>query len=222
MDEGDAAERRRLQFQIQAKQVELARLVRSYILAHGAPTFLLQKEAAALRPEALTGCRVFADREALLECLPKQGIVAELGTAGGHFALEILRRCEPVELHVFDLDMDRLRPEVEGSPLVRRHIGDSSRNLAGLPDASFDWIYVDGDHSYRGVVRDVTVAVEKLKPAGVLVFNDYVQMSPMEMLAYGVVPVVNDLVADGWDVIAYALNADGYHDIALRRSAETP
>lgn len=212
-----ADDRRARQFQIQAKQVELARMIRAYIIDHGAPTFLLQQEAVPVRPEALANCRVYPDRKALLACLPKHGVVAELGTAGGHFALEILQRCAPRELHLFDLDMDRLCADVEQSPVVHRHVGDSSSNLRELPDAHFDWIYIDGDHSLSGVTRDVSVAVGKLRPGGFLVFNDYVQMSPMEMLAYGVVPAVNDLVAEGWDVIAYALNPDGYHDIALGR-----
>jgi predicted O-methyltransferase YrrM len=38
---------------------------------------------------------------------------------------------------------------------------------------SFDFIYVDGDHTSYGVLKDAVSAFESLKPGGILAFDDY-------------------------------------------------
>ncbi len=57
--------------------------------------------------------------------------------------------------------------------------------LAQFPDEHFDWIYIDGDHSYEGASRDARVAATKVKPGGHLVFNDFAHADPY-LGAYGV------------------------------------
>jgi hypothetical protein len=51
--------------------------------------------------------------------------------------------------------------------------GDSSTLLRTFPDNTFDMIYVDGDHTYEGVVKDLEVAYQKIKPGGWLMGHDY-------------------------------------------------
>lgn len=175
----------------------------------------------ALPDAAVEGARLFASREAALKALPKGGRVAELGTQAGRYARRILEACRPDELHLFDLEFDTLRahaPEVAGDARVRLHLGDSSTMLAALPDRSFGWIYVDGDHSEAGVRRDAECAARKIGEGGFLVFNDYTVWSPLELTDYGTVPVVNALLAGGnWEVAYLALHPLMYCDIALRR-----
>ena len=102
---------------------------------------------------------------------------------------------------------------------VRLHLGDSSTELAKLPDRYFDWIYIDGDHSLEGVRRDAAVAAAKIKPDGVLVFNDYTVWSVLEFTDYGIVPVVNELLASGeWEMVYIALHPLMYCDVAIRRA----
>jgi predicted O-methyltransferase YrrM len=38
---------------------------------------------------------------------------------------------------------------------------------------SFDFVYVDGDHTSYGVLKDAVNAFEALKPGGILAFDDY-------------------------------------------------
>ena len=38
---------------------------------------------------------------------------------------------------------------------------------------SYDFIYVDGDHTAYGVMKDATSAYECLKPGGIIAFDDY-------------------------------------------------
>ena len=172
---------------------------------------------------ALEGARLVASRADALALLPRGGMVAELGTQAGRYARQILHVSRPEELHLFDLEFDTLRasaPEVADDPRVRLHLGDSSTNLAGFPNGTFRWIYIDGVHCEAGVRRDADCAAGKVEPGGLLVFNDYTIWSPMELTDYGIVPVVNDLVArGGWEVVYLALHPLMYCDVALRRCA---
>ncbi len=132
---------------------------------------------------ALASARLFATRSAALEALPRGGRIAELGTQAGRYARQILDVCRPDRLHLFDLEFDTLRakaPDVAADPRVQLHLGDSSTNLETFPDGTFDWIYIDGDHSEAGVQRDADCAARKIGDAGLLVFNDYTLWSPLK------------------------------------------
>ncbi len=45
--------------------------------------------------------------------------------------------------------------------------------LPGLESAGYDFVYIDGDHEGKSVLFDGLTAFEKLKPGGVLIFDDY-------------------------------------------------
>tara|TARA_B100000214_G_scaffold366340_1_gene335159 strand:- start:49 stop:657 length:609 start_codon:yes stop_codon:yes gene_type:complete len=40
-------------------------------------------------------------------------------------------------------------------------------------DTKLDWIYVDGDHSYEGCLRDLENAIKVVKPGGFILGDDY-------------------------------------------------
>jgi len=82
-------------------------------------------------------------------------------------------------------------------------------------------IYIDAGHAYEEVKRDTEVAVTRIRPDGVLIFNDYIMTDPIHDTPYGIVQAVNELVVSSdWKVIAFALNSHMYCDIALRRSPD--
>ena len=79
-------------------------------------------------------------------------------------------------------------------------------------------MYIDGDHSYGGVKRDIQQAKLKVKPGGLLVFNDYICFSHEELLRYGVVQAVNELcIAEDWTFRYFVLERTMYCDVALAR-----
>ncbi|MFL5825494.1 MAG: class I SAM-dependent methyltransferase [Thermoleophilaceae bacterium] len=176
-----------------------------------------------LESRHVTNCRVLPDREALArEVLKKDAVAAELGTLRGRFARTLLDASEPRELHLIDIDMRRLERDLLApgfeSGRVIAHEGDSVAILSSFPDAYFDWIYIDADHSYAGVKRDIAVAKQKVKPDGMLVFNDYTVWSPLELEEYGVVRAVNELCRDdGWELRYLALQRFMYCDVAVSR-----
>jgi hypothetical protein len=55
-----------------------------------------------------------------------------------------------------------------------------------IEDASLSLVYVDANHSYTGVIRDIRAWWPKLKPRGVMAFHDY------EMKQYGVKRAVEE------------------------------
>jgi SAM-dependent methyltransferase len=164
-------------------------------------------------------CRLLESRAVLLDQLPKGGVVAEVGVQRGLFANEILARLQPNEYHGFDLHLNQVDYDAYPSlrsPSVHLHAGDSSANLLTFDDATFDMIYIDGDHSWQGVRNDAFAAIGKLKPQGHLVFNDYTCWSRLEDFEYGVMRIVNQLCDEHDFVMAYlALEPLGYHDVAL-------
>jgi phospholipid N-methyltransferase len=173
--------------------------------------------------ELLQNCKILGDRKYLLSELPKGGTVAEVGTQSGRFAREIIDVMKPAQLHLIDLNWSHFEEKylVDVDSHVERHKGDSSTLLSTFPDKHFDLVYIDGDHSYTGVWRDIEAAKSKIKPGAHMIFNDYTAWSPAEVEHYGVFRAVNEFcVRDRWPVVYFALHGMGYHDIGLCRPFE--
>ena len=181
-----------------------------HLVAKGQPSM-------AIPPELLADCRVCPSRNELVKNLPRGGRVAEVGTYRGAFVRHILSSCEPAELHLIDLDFSLLDAAVANDARVTTHWGLSHEMLAQFPDDHFDWIYIDGDHSYEAVGGDARVAAAKVKPGGYLVFNDFAHADPY-LGTYGVQRGVAEFaVMRGWKFVWWAYEPNGLYDVALQR-----
>ena len=58
-------------------------------------------------------------------------------------------------------------------PSLQVKKGDSSSILHSFPDNTFDMIYIDGDHSYEGVKKDLLASYSKIKPGGWIMGHDF-------------------------------------------------
>lgn len=209
--------------EISFEEVERAR--RDYsrlLLAYQAAGNRYLDVAPKLEARHIANCRMLPDRMRILEMLPAHSIVAEVGVDQGLFSAEILKLTTPSALHLIDIDLDRLdRPNVQTAidqGVVHLHEGDSASILGTFEDTSFDWIYIDGDHGYEGVRRDIEQAVKKVKPDGRLVFNDYTVWSPRSMMHCGVARAVNELcLEDGWELEWFCFQGLFYNDVVLRK-----
>ncbi len=171
----------------------------------------------AIDDALLSDCRVFGNRYSLIDQLPKGGVVGEVGVDKGEFADHILRSARPSSMHLFDIDFSRTNRAVTDHPAVIMHQGLSADSLDALPADLFDWIYVDGDHSYEGVGRDCRAAKAKVKPGGYLVFNDFALID-VYFGRYGVHRAVSEfLAAERWPIRFFAFNAHGLYDIAIQK-----
>jgi len=156
-------------------------------------------------------------REQLLSLFPKDGVVAEIGTAEGAFARSILDAAKPRLLHLIDpwehfaegaytADFSNVSAErqdarhqdvlkkfaaeiADGQVVVHR--ATSAAALADFADGEFDWIYVDGLHTEEGVHADLTAYAAKLKPHGFISGHDYTNNPLADRQGFGVIEAVN-------------------------------
>ena len=164
----------------------------------------------------------------MLGALPKQSVVAEIGTQYGEFAEKIMLATQPQKLHLIDLEFALLHKHIDKTKELQAgiengsieiHQGDSSTVIETFPDRYFDWIYIDGDHSYEGVKKDIEKSHPKVKEGGLLVFNDYTHWSPYEMIPYGIPQAVNEFcIHNDWEIVCLALDSFlSYQDVAIRK-----
>ncbi len=184
---------------------------------------VLDGAPAVPRPELLEGCQVLADRLDIMRRLPQNGVFAEVGTLFGDFIVDVIDIQRPSEVHLFDQSFVPLRQEnrdrLETYGKVSYHTGDSSRLLAEFPDATFDIVYLDADHSFGGVWKDLVQGLRVLKPDGRLVCNDYTNWDQIQCIPYGVYSAVNQFANEQNLRFEYlALNPYGFHDVCLCRS----
>lgn len=171
--------------------------------------------AAAFPTELTIGCEVCASRYDMLDRLPKGGTIAELGTETGAFAKQILARVGPDRLHVVDLDYSRFDKALTGDPRLQCHTGMTHDVIGSFPDEHFDWIYIDADHSYEAVLRDARASAPKIKPGGLMIFNDFAHIDP-NLGRYGVQRAAIAFATEArWPMRYFALERSALYDVAF-------
>lgn len=135
--------------------------------------------------------------------LPRQSIGAEIGVHLGGFSRQIVDALDPKELHLIDpwehltgsdyknawyggrakdgqKEMDARHEQVRtnfaaelATGQVKIHRGYSTDVLDGFEDGYFDWIYIDGNHLYEFVKRDLELALLKTRSGGLITGDDY-------------------------------------------------
>lgn len=183
-----------------------------------------------LRPERPLGerhvknCRVLVNRMALLEQMPKNAVCAEIGIERGMFSEQILKITKPATLHLIDFSSsfikmarDKFVTEIKDGRVIT-HNGMSHTEMARFPDKYFDWIYIDANHEYGHVKRDLEISRHKVKDDGWLVFNDYIFYDHILKVPFGVIQAVNELCLDeGYEVLYFAFNHHMFADVALKK-----
>jgi hypothetical protein len=74
---------------------------------------------------------------------------------------------------------------------VRIHRELSSQAVQHFPDEYFDWVYIDGDHSYEFAKADLEAYLPKVKKSGYITGDDY-HWGPAE--GFPVMTAVNEIV----------------------------
>lgn len=179
--------------------------------------------ATALEDKHVRNCRVVVNRWHALAHMPKNAVCAEVGVWKGDFAAAILEVTTPAKLHLIDFDPEVIRIAGERfstqvkEGVVELRQGDSVATLRAFADGYFDWVYIDADHRYEGVKRDLEAVRPKLKPGGLIAMNDYIYFSPIDFAKYGVVEAVHEFcVRYDYEIIYLALNPRTYNDVVLR------
>jgi hypothetical protein len=185
----------------------------------------------------LRNCRLLENREVLLHCLPKGGTVAEVGVLAGDYSAKILEVVQPEKFLLLDLfEADdwgwsrrftakdhqafveaRFAKEISAG-LIETRRGDASVELAKFNDGCFDWVYIDTDHTYESMKRELDIAGKKVKPDGLIVVNDYTLYDHVQEVAYGVMHATNEFCLEqDWELVYLAFQQHGFNDVVLRR-----
>ena len=202
---------------------------------------------------------VTAERERLVEFLPKGAAGAEIGVAEGTFAGILLEECAPARLHLIDpwgayedagddaargrflanavadrgggapaagrasAGDDRAFQAVQnrfrGDARVQIHRTYSYRAAATLPDKTLDFVYLDGDHTYEYVLRDLLDYAGKIKEDGLILGHDYFEDAFAAQENYAVIGAVNAFLARS-GFIFVALTWDKFPTYVLARRLE--
>jgi hypothetical protein len=137
---------------------------------------------------------VVENRNDLLDLFNKNLIIAEIGVFKGDFSKIIYEKMSPKELHLIDIFSGMTcSGDKDGNNIEHRdigveykkikewaidknvivHKGYSTDILNTFDDDYFDLIYIDGDHSYEGVKKDMNVSFKKIKNNGYMCGHDY-------------------------------------------------
>jgi predicted O-methyltransferase YrrM len=188
---------------------------------------------------ATNNSKLFTNRRSLVkhchEVIGKKNTtIAEVGVFQGYFSQMLLDTFQPQKLNLIDsfnttdfitkeftaeTHFEYIKNKYVNNKNVTALQGLSWDTLATLPDLSCDFIYIDADHTYESVTKDIQAALPKLKHNGIIQFNDYCNFSQVERRDYGVFDAVNTFMknnADNISIVGLSIDKGGYHDIAVR------
>jgi len=180
--------------------------------------------ARDLQEKHVRNCQLLVNRYVLLERMPKNAICAEIGILECDYSESIVRGTGPAQLHLIDIKPQwtkvarkRFKSEIAANQ-VCVHEGDSVAVISSMPDRYFDWVYIDGDHTYAGAKRDLDAVLPKVKEGGLIALNDYTFFGVSDFTKYGVMEAVHEFcITNDFEFLFLALQGRGYHDVILRR-----
>lgn len=158
-------------------------------------------------------------------------VIAEVGVAEGWYSEKLLSVLNPETCYLIDTYQHTSVYSIYSAsshyPYILKKFKDIPKvkiiknlswdGLSTLEDNSLDYIYIDADHSYSSVKKDIEVAYRKVKSGGIIHFNDYTVFSVYENIHYGVSLAVNEFLEQCTpEIIGLSLDFKGYQDIAVR------
>jgi hypothetical protein len=195
-------------------------------------------------PEQRNAIRWAENRlQALKPFLRERAVAAEIGVLTGDLSRLIVRDLKPARLHLVDpwyLQGTEWTWKKEDRSTIQALIGilkDFEVQLAReqvvlniafdqdflvtLPDAYFDWVYLDTTHEYEQTKLELQLFQRKVKPSGIIAGDDW-RPDPAHP-HHGVYKAVQELIAEGKYEILYADSQNLQWVIGRAdRSAKTP
>lgn len=161
----------------------------------------------------LESAALITNRQKLLELLPKNGVVAELGVANGDYTSQILNISQPIKLHLIDVWCSEHYNETlfrnvcnkftdelsNGQIQIHRKLSTDAAD--DFPEQYFDWIYIDTSHCYKGTKAELEHYAPKVKPGGFIAGHDYTMGNWANQYRYGVMEALHEFcVNHGWRI----------------------
>ena len=161
----------------------------------------------ALLPIHFEGATLVESRLAMLDKLPKGMRTLEVGVAEGGFSVEIWKRLAPSHLALVDLwEGERYAP---GHDKVEQKFSEQIANgtvsiskafsvdfLKRNSENSFDFIYIDTDHTYGTTIKELRQADRVISPGGFIAGHDYTAGNTINPMVYGVIQAVSQFCVE--------------------------
>ncbi len=175
-----------------------------------------------LTADHIKDLKVLTNKDALLEVLPKHGVVAEIGIARGDYSEKIISRTEPKSFHLIDswtaeryksrkeFVKNRFSRELEAG-FLHIHEGISYLELENFNDGFFDWVYIDTDHSYETTAKELEISRKKVKVGGLICGHDFITVTSRGKVRYGVIEAVHEFCTKNNWGIAYLTHENHRH-----------
>ncbi|MBV1869009.1 MAG: class I SAM-dependent methyltransferase [Marinosulfonomonas sp.] len=174
-------------------------------------------------------CRVLPNRRELIRHFPKRAVVAEIGVAFGKFSRTILDHAQPRELHLVDawagerygdghacVTKDFAEDIAVGR--VEIHKGLSIEILPTFAPDTFDWVYIDTNHSFPTTLSELEHSSRIVRPEGRISGHDFCTGNPVAAKPYGVVEAVTAFCkAEDWGFEFLTLESSGHFSFSIRR-----
>lgn len=173
---------------------------------------------------------VLTDRNELLERMPKNGIIAELGTASGGFAERIQSYTNPSKLYIIDIWASGQYGEKEMEIVLNKFSSEinteevvvireqSDIALTEFEDDFFDWVYIDTTHSYSQTKKELELSRQKVDEEGIIAGHDYKIGNVRTGVRYGVIEAVHEFCEKhDWELIMLTLETSGSRSFALSK-----
>lgn len=185
-----------------------------------------QKPNLTLERKHISNTLLLIDRKELLNHLPKNGVVAELGVNRGDFSSEIFKICQPKKLHLVDTFESKIRKqEVENrfqkeieNKIILLESGFSTEIATHFPDNYFDWIYIDTDHSYETTAAELRLYLPKMKSGGIIAGHDFIIGNWNGMVRYGVIEAVYEFcIKHDWGIKFLTTEMSEHPSFALKK-----
>ena len=154
--------------------------------------------------ESLPGFFTFPDFYSwLAEQVGDGAHLVEVGVYGGqsvaYLGVELLRRgkarCRIDGVDLFHGGVETVRAGLSplGELVNELHVSDSAAAASRYEDGSLDAVFIDADHSYESVARDIDAWRPKVRLGGILAGHDFTLFDP------GIIQAVTERFAR-WDV----------------------
>lgn len=184
----------------------------------------------SLAKKHIQNCSLLLNRKELLAKLPSNGVASEIGVARGEFTSEILTITHPKTLHLIDswgskrynesllnFVREKFHNEIKtGRVQIHRNLSVAAAENFELE--TFDWIYIDTDHSYKTTWQELIKFSSKVKKDGIIAGHDYSMGNWVKGYRYGVIEAVHNFCVEyDWELLYLTVDPVEIQSFAIRR-----
>lgn len=183
---------------------------------------------------------MYPHRLDILESLvgKQMGTLAEVGVLDGDFSQTLYNKFTGGELHLIDPwfyqphlsddctnvsdDQQEIRYQAVKIRFhdcrdikIHRMTGINFMRSDWVPSRKFDFVYLDGDHTYETILQELTLYTSHLRRGGYIMLDDYVTGQ-----YYGTIPAVQAFIQQHTDFKIIAMSEAANANVLLQRDWE--